>query len=190
MGKLTFKGFGPPDDPMFQGGAELFSKVGRLHSANQWRPSMIISGGQTGVDRAALDWAIAHKVPHGGWCPKGRLASDGRLPDHYQLIETASAGYSQRTRANVMQADATLILTCGPLVGGSKLTLRFACGTSKPSFIVDLDLPLGQQLQKLRDWQKAQPPIYIINLAGPSESRCPGIYDKTLDFMNQYLGDN
>jgi hypothetical protein len=89
-----------------------------------------------------------------------------------------------------MQADATLILTCGPLVGGSKLTLRFACDTSKPSFIVDLDLPLGLQLQKLRDWQKAQPPIYTLNLAGPSEARCPGIYDKTLDFMNQYLGDN
>lgn len=189
MGKLTFKGFVPPDDPMFHGGAELFSKVGRLHSANQWRPSMIISGGQTGVDRAALDWAIAHKVPHGGCCPRGRLASDGRLSDRYQLLETMSAGYSQRTRANVMQADATLILTCGPLVGGSKLTLRFSCDASKPSFIVDLDLPLGQQLQKLRDWQEAQPPIYRINVAGPSESRCPGIYEKTLDFMNQYLGD-
>lgn len=68
--------------------------VSAKQSMDHWRPSMIISGGQTGVDRAALDWAIAHHVPHGGWCPKGRLASDGRLPDHYQLLETASAGYT------------------------------------------------------------------------------------------------
>ncbi len=154
------------------------------------RPSMIISGGQTGVDRAALNWAIAQAIPHAGWCPRGRLANDGRLPDRYQLQETTSAGYSQRTRANVLNADAPLILTCGPPVGGSRLTLRFAHEAAKPFFVVDLDRPLGQPLQEAWSWQAAQPPFYTLNIAGPSESRCPGIYKKTLEFMSHCLGGN
>lgn len=161
-----------------------------MKQMDYWRPSMIISGGQTGVDRAALDWAIAHEVPHGGWCPKGRLANDGCLPFRYQLRETMSAGYSPRTRANVMDADATLILSCGPLVGGTKLTLRFASEAAKPHYVVDLDLPLEPQLLKLRAWQASHPHFSTLNVAGPSETRCPGIYEKTLAFMSQHLGDN
>jgi hypothetical protein len=70
----------------------------------------ILSGGQTGVDRAALDFAIARQIPHGGWCPAGRRAADGVLDARYQLMETESSGYRQRTKRNVLDADATLII--------------------------------------------------------------------------------
>lgn len=87
----------------------------------------IISGGQTGVDRAALDWAIANRIPHGGWCPKGRRAEDGPLPRRYKLRETPSRSYAQRTRWNVRDSDATLIFSAAnSLTGGSELTRRTA----------------------------------------------------------------
>lgn len=84
-------------------------------------PNMIISGGQTGADRAALDWAIAHSIPHGGWCPAGRIAEDGIIPAKYQLTEMPDGGgYRQRNKANVQNSDATLILTTSSeLSGGS-----------------------------------------------------------------------
>lgn len=88
------------------------------HDATSIRPLLIRSGGQTGVDRAALDWAIAHDIAHCGWCPKGRTANDGPLPAHYELQETDSSGYSKRTRLNVRDADATLIIYQGTLEGG------------------------------------------------------------------------
>nr|WP_305800882.1 putative molybdenum carrier protein [Thiolapillus sp.] len=86
----------------------------------------IISGGQTGVDRAALDVALELGLRCGGWCPKGRLALDGPLDERYPLKETESADYSVRTRLNVRDADATLILNCGELSGGTAYTLRVA----------------------------------------------------------------
>jgi hypothetical protein len=78
----------------------------------------IVSGGQAGVDRAALDWAIARGIPHGGWCPAGRIAEDGMIPERYQLRETASPGYRERTRRNVEDSDGTLILNLGELDAG------------------------------------------------------------------------
>ena len=71
----------------------------------------IISGGQTGADRAALDFAIKMKIPHGGWIPKGRLAEDGPLPEKYQLLEMSTTSYPKRTEQNVIDSDATLILS-------------------------------------------------------------------------------
>ncbi len=81
--------------------------------SNACLPRIIIAGGKTGADRAALDWACHHHIEHGGWCPKGRLAADGMLPIKYQLIETESAGYRQRTKLNVPGSDATLIFNIG-----------------------------------------------------------------------------
>jgi hypothetical protein len=82
-------------------------------------PPKIVSGGQTGADRAALDWAIFHDLPHGGWCPKGRKAEDGVIPDQYQLTETSSASYPQRTQWNVRDSDGTVIFTMtSKLFGG------------------------------------------------------------------------
>src|SRR5664280_2425978 len=99
----------------------------------------IISGGQTGVDRGTLDAAIAMGVPHGGWCPRGRLAEDGRIADCYQLRETDSPDYPSRTEQNVLDSDATLILYRGRIAGGTEFTLRLAEKHERPHRIVDLD---------------------------------------------------
>jgi hypothetical protein len=93
----------------------------------------VVSGGQTGADRAALEWAIAHGVPHGGWCPQGRIAEGGIIPAQYQVTELPSGGYRQRTKANVRDSDATLILSIeSELTGGSRQTLIFAKQLAKP----------------------------------------------------------
>ena len=90
------------------------------------RDLRVVSGGQTGVDRAALDLARELHLPCGGWCPRGRRAEDGVVPARYRLRETPSTAYTQRTEWNVRDADATLILHRGPLQGGSALTARIA----------------------------------------------------------------
>ncbi len=88
----------------------------------------IVSGGQTGADRAALDWAISRGIPHGGWCPAGRMAEDGVIPNHYRLTEMPDGGgYRERNRANVADSDATLIVSLSPrLSSGSRATAEFA----------------------------------------------------------------
>ena len=103
----------------------------------------IISGGQTGVDRGALDAAMELGIPHGGWCPRGRTAEDGRIPDRYQLRETDSPDYSFRTEQNVLDSDATLILYRGRIAGGTELTLRLARQHGRPHLVVDLDAAVG-----------------------------------------------
>jgi hypothetical protein len=93
----------------------------------------ILSGGQTGADRAALDWALAHGIAHGGWCPKGRWAEDGPIPLHYQLRETPSSQAAQRTEFNVRDSDATVIFSIKPtLTGGSLRTAQVARRLGKP----------------------------------------------------------
>ena len=99
----------------------------------------IVSGGQTGADRAALDWAIGHGLPHGGWCPKGRLAEDGTIDGRYALQEARTTDYLDRTRQNVIDSDATLILNLGELNGGSQATQRFVEDLQKPCLVVQLD---------------------------------------------------
>src|SRR6516225_6913367 len=98
----------------------------------------IISGGQTGVDRAALDVALELGIPCGGWCPKGRRAEDGPIPQRYPLQETGSKEYPVRTAKNVRQADGTLILTRGPSDRGTALSVRLAGKHKKPCLCVDL----------------------------------------------------
>jgi hypothetical protein len=95
--------------------------------------SKLVSGGQTGADRAGLGWAISHDIPHGGWCPKFRKAEDGRIPPQYLLSETPSANYLQRTEWNVRDSDGTLIFTLdAKLTGGSLKTAMFAEKHRKP----------------------------------------------------------
>ena len=106
----------------------------------------VVSGGQTGVDRAALDAAIAVGLEHGGWCPRGRLAEDGVIPSEYQLRETWSADYPVRTEQNVRDSDGTLILGHGPLQGGTDLTWRMAKRHAKPCFVVDLSQAGDQEV--------------------------------------------
>lgn len=136
------------------------------------------------MDRAALDWAISLGVAHGGWCPLGRIAQDGPLPDRYLLKETQSPGYSQRTRLNIEEADATLLVHCGPLIGGTELTQRLANKLIKPLILFDVDQPWPGQIEKTQAWLHSKL-IRVLNVAGPSEERHPGIYAVTRHVLDQ-----
>lgn len=142
----------------------------------------IISGGQTGVDRAALDAAILAGLEHGGWCPNGRLAEDGIIPEKYKLQETASSVYRQRTKQNVLESDGTLILTFGELTGGSLTTLAFAEKFHRPALVLDLNGDREDNLLALTQWLKNNE-IETMNVAGPREGRYIGIYSTTAGFM-------
>jgi hypothetical protein len=144
----------------------------------------IISGGQTGVDRAALDVALALGIPCGGWCPKGRRAEDGAIPDLYPLQETDSSRYPVRTAMNVRQADATLILTRGEPDRGTALTRDLAVRYQKPLLVVNLDAPItpAAAARWLRDSHVA-----ILNIAGPRLSSAPGIDSQATAFLRKLL---
>ena len=133
----------------------------------------IISGGQTGVDRAALDVALALGLPVGGGCPKGRRAEDGIIPDRYPLTETPEPDYETRTRRNVEDSDGTLILNLGTLDGGTALTARHARQIGKPCLIVALEA--GIEPAAFRAWLDLNQ-IAVLNVAGPRESKRPGVY--------------
>jgi hypothetical protein len=145
----------------------------------------IVSGGQTGVDRAGLDAARNLGLPIGGWCPKSRVAEDGCVPDIYPLIETPTEDYAERTLWNVRDADATLIITHGMPKSGTAMTRDFAMQLSKPLFIVDLDL--GCKPETVAVWLKSHA-VNILNIAGPRESLFPGIYDQAKEFLLRVLG--
>ena len=138
----------------------------------------IVSGGQTGVDRAALDLALRLGIPCGGWCPKGRIAEDGVIDSKYPLKETALPEYSQRTEWNVRDSDATLILTKGAPAGGTALTVECAIKNKKPHFIVDImDNEFGEKVSR---WLSSLS-VKVLNVAGPRESLEPGvIYSQSL----------
>lgn len=147
-----------------------------MAGADPWLIEKIVSGGQTGADRAALDWALQRGVAHGGWCPKGRLASDGPLPERYLLRETESAGYRQRTKLNVRDSDATLIFNTGVLDGGTLQTVRFAQTLGKPHFVVQIDEPAQESVaQRIRVWL-TEGQFSVLNVAGPREEKRPGVY--------------
>jgi len=144
----------------------------------------VISGGQTGVDRAALDVALELGVPCGGCCPKGRKAQNGRIYARYPLNETNSARYQVRTEKNLLGSDGTLVLTEGRLTGATALTVKLAQEFKKPYMVVDLD----QGGNAVRAWMEAHK-IRVLNVAGPRESKCPGIHDKAEGFLRRVLGD-
>src|SRR5262245_4015964 len=144
----------------------------------------IVAGGQTGVDRAALDVALDLWLPCGGWCPKGRRAEDGPLPERYPLRETASAEYPARTALNVREADGTLILTCGEPDRGTALTARLAERSGKP--YLSLDLAQRPDPKEVLAWAAAHG-LRTINVAGPRESSQPGIYEQAKAFLSAVL---
>lgn len=155
-----------------------------LTKSNHTTPQLILSGGQTGVERAALDWALAADIAHGGWCPRGRTSQDGPLPERYKLKETEAIGYSQRTRMNVRDADATLIIHHGLLVGGTRRTLRFADEMKKPVQLVDLSKDWQSQTIHVLAWWSERG-LHSLNVAGPSEERVQGIYALTMNLLQQ-----
>ena len=144
----------------------------------------IVSGGQTGVDRAALDVAIALGLPHGGWCPHGRRAEDGRIPERYALREHASPEYAQRTEQNVLDSDGTLVLTIGAPRDGTALTVRLAERHAKPCRVVDLAAPPPPTM--VAAWITAHA-IGVLNVAGPRESTQPGIGRKAMAYLERVL---
>jgi hypothetical protein len=144
------------------------------------RLAKIISGGQTGVDRAGLDAAMEAGIPVGGYCSKGRLAEDGRVPDHYPLVELTKGGYPVRTEKNVVESDGTLILTVGEITGGTKFTLDCAKKHGKPYMVVHLD---SEPKRGAVFYWIEMYDIKVMNVAGPRESKCPGVYDRAKDFL-------
>jgi hypothetical protein len=136
----------------------------------------IISGGQTGVDRAALDFALIHDIPCGGWCPKGRKAEDGTIAEKYPLKETSTSAYPERTRKNIEESDGTLIFYDQKFDPGTALTLKLCKQLSKPYKLVNL--ATTTKIEGINDWLNSHE-IRILNFAGPRASFSAGIYDKT-----------
>jgi hypothetical protein len=144
----------------------------------------VISGGQTGADRAALDMALALGLPCSGWCPKGRRAEDGPIDSRYPLVETPWWGYPQRTEWNVRDSDGTLVLTCGQPDRGTALTIELTRRMSKPCLVIDLT---GEpDPAAVRDWAVANH-IRVLNVAGPRASESPDIYQSAARFLRSVL---
>jgi len=166
----------------------------------------IVSGGQTGVDRAALDSAMKAGIPVGGWCPKGRMAEDGIIDSIYPLRETPASDYAQRTEWNVRDSDATLIIYESEITGGTLLTLKLAEKLGRPVKAVDLlheqvvagapgssyrgrkhpcfPVPQGQLDRNLFPGLTG-----VLNVAGPRESQCPGIYQKAYGVLDRLFAE-
>jgi hypothetical protein len=142
---------------------------------------VIYSGGQTGVDRAALDWALHNKIKCGGWCPKGRLAEDGTIPARYPLKETSSADYEVRTEFNVRDSQATLIIYHSMMGPGTLLTKKLCLLQDKP--MLEIDLSRKADAENIVNWLVTEK-ISVLNIAGPRESQSPGIYIATMDLLN------
>ena len=142
----------------------------------------VVSGGQTGVDRAALDAARALGLPLGGWCPRGRRAEDGAIPAEYPLRETPGDDYAERTEWNVRDADATLVLTRGQPSPGTALTIDLARRLERPLLVLDLrdDPDPGAVARFVRDQD-----VGVLNVAGPRESQSPGIGSEARAFLER-----
>lgn len=145
----------------------------------------VISGGQTGVDRAGLDAAFKAGVAIGGYCPKGRLAEDGTIPDIYPMAEMDTPEFFHRTEKNVLESDGTLILNKDALTEGTKLTYDFTLKHGKPSLVVQLDAEELTKPEQVIRWIEGQQ-IGVLNIAGPRESKFPGgIYADALSYLEK-----
>lgn len=147
-------------------------------------PLTVVSGGQTGVDRAALDVALELGLACGGWVPRGRVAEDGPIDDRYPMRETDNTAYAVRTRLNVRDSDATLVLTRGHPTGGTALTIDCAAEMRRPCRVLDLDV--GPEPHDVRTWLSADR-VAVLNVAGPRESTVPGIYAQAAAFLRRVL---
>lgn len=142
----------------------------------------VVTGGQTGVDRAALDLCLSNQIPCSGWCPRGRLAEDGRISSTYPLQETPSEEYSQRTEWNVRDSDGTLVICPGEPEGGTKLTIELAEKYNKPYLVIDMASPRSRK-EDFKVWCHDHD-VRVLNVAGPRESLQPGsIYNRSRQLM-------
>lgn len=151
------------------------------------RVRRIVSGGQTGADRAALDAALEAGFPCGGWCPEGRQAEDGPLPLRYPLVELPSGGYDERTIRNVEDSDGTVVFYVGHPSGGTELTLAECIRQRKPYRLIDAaEIPAGRAAEILRDFV-AESAIGTLNVAGPRASLSQVIYAYVLETMRTFI---
>ena len=149
-----------------------------------WLVEKIISGGQTGVDRAALDVALELGIPCEGWCPRGRRAEDGVIPERYPLQEAPTSNYADRTALNVRDSDATLILAKPPLRGGTALTLKFADRYRRPCLVVD---PRdAKSAAMVLEWLTAND-VKVLNIAGPREGLRQDVARSAALFLKRLL---
>lgn len=167
-------------------GASGKMSIGNEARADVPYPRRIVSGGQTGVDRAALDVAIELGIPHGGWCPKGRRAEDGPIPAIYRLTETEDVEYAERTVRNINDSDATLLLIQRELQGGSLLTYRTCIKLGKPVLVVRLHRPGPDQ--RFWDWMRDHR-VWELNVAGPRASKEPEVYRMAKRYLLRVFGE-
>jgi len=142
----------------------------------------IVSGGQTGADRAALDWAIENNIPHSGFCPKGRIAEDGFIDSKYNLTETRTINYSERTELNVVNSDGTVVFsTKGVLSGGTKDTVNYAKKLKKPILLLRSNMEEASRM--LKDFL-IKHKIGVLNVAGPRASKEPLVAEFVKEILN------
>jgi len=147
----------------------------------------IISGGQTGVDRAALDVALKHGIECGGWCPTGRLDEFGRIPAQYPVRELEAGGFGERTLQNVKDSDGTLIIYPGKLSGGTEQTIRFCVKLQRPHELIDASKFSAQDAAKLIAGFVRKHKIDVLNVAGPRQSEWAEAYDCTFHTLDIFL---
>jgi hypothetical protein len=188
--KLRLKGRAEEDTYFARRDREL---IAALHRRKPLSLIEVRSGGQTGVDRGALDAVLALPasagIRAGGWCPRGRRAEDGVLDARYPLVETPASEPEQRTEWNVRDADATLVLHHGDLANGTALTAQFAARLGKPLLQIDLNQTAPRELavvDEIRAWLAHQG-VRVLNVAGPRESQCPGITAQSRHLMQRLL---
>jgi hypothetical protein len=147
----------------------------------------IISGGQTGVDRAALDIALKHGIESGGWCPTGRFDEFGRIPDRYPVKELEGGGFSERTLQNVKDSDGTVIVYLGKLSGGTEQTVRFCVEQGRPHALIDAANVSGEKAAHLIADFVLENKIDALNVAGPRQSEWPEGYDYAYRALDNFL---
>jgi Circularly permutated YpsA SLOG family len=147
----------------------------------------IISGGQTGVDRAALDVALRHRINCGGWCPAGRLDEFGKIPQHYPVRELQGGGFSERTLQNVKHSDGTVVIYPVELRGGTEQTIRFCVALERPYQRIDASKFSAEDAAKLIADFVRKNKIGILNVAGPRQSEWPEGYDYASRALDAFL---
>jgi hypothetical protein len=147
----------------------------------------IISGGQTGVDRAALDAAMKHGIECGGWCPAGRLDEFGKIPERYLLRELEHGGFAERTFKNVQDSDGALIISFEKLRGGTAQTVQFCVEQKRPHQLIDAAKVSSEDAARLMVDLVREHKIDILNVAGPRQSEWPEGYDYALRVMDIFL---